>query len=61
MKDESVFAGGIEVELLKELKKYFKFQYDVLNCNENWGNYINGTWTGVIGNVLYNVKLLTFI
>ena len=25
----------------------------------NPSHYINGTWTGVIGNVFYNVKLLT--
>ena len=34
----------------------FNFNYKIVNCNDTWGNNINGTWTGVIGQVLYQVK-----
>ena len=27
-----------------------------MDCNQVWGNYINGTWTGVIGKVFDNVN-----
>ena len=50
-----MFSSGIEVELLNALKQFFNFQYDIMDCNQDWGSYINGTWTGVIGKVLYNV------
>ena len=51
-----MFQGGIEVELLNSLKQLFNFQYDIVDCNQQWGNYINGTWTGVIGSVFKKVK-----
>ena len=53
-----MFKGGLEVELLNELKQFFNFQYDVVDCNQVWGNYINGTWTGIIDKVFYKVNLL---
>ena len=53
-----MFKGGLEVELLNELKQFFNFQYDVVDCNQVWGNYVNGTWTGIIGKVFYKVNLL---
>ena len=56
---KSVFTDGMEVELLNALKQSFNFQYDVVDCNQVWGNYINGTWTGVIGKVFYEVNLLS--
>ena len=51
-----MFAGGTEVELLNALKQFFNFQYDIVDCNNDWGNYINGTWTGLIGQVFHNVN-----
>ena len=51
-----MFTGGTEVELLNALRKFFNFQYDIVDCNKDWANYINGTWTGVIGEVFYNVN-----
>ena len=51
-----MFQGGIQVELLNSLKQLFNFQYSVVDCNEEWGNYMNGTWNGVIEKVFYKVK-----
>ena len=44
------------MELLNSMKKYFNFQYKIVDCNQDWGNYINGTWTGLIGKVFENVN-----
>lgn len=49
------FNGGIEVAFLEELRKYFNFNYDVINCMDNWGTFHNGTWTGIVGKVFYQV------
>ena len=43
------------MELLNASKQFFRFEYDILDCNQHWGNYINGTWTGVVGKVFYKV------
>ena len=51
-----MFTGGIEMELLNALKKFLNFQYDIVGCNNDWGTYINGTWTGLIGQIFYNVN-----
>ena len=51
-----MFTSGTEVELLNALKQFFNFQYDIVDCNIDWGNYINGTWTGLTGEVFYNCK-----
>ena len=51
-----MFTDGIEVELLNALKQFFNFQYDIVDCNQQWGSYINGTWTGLTGQVFYNVN-----
>ena len=55
MENGTKFSGGIEGEFINALKDYFKFNYQVINCNNTWGSYINGTWTGVIGKVIYQV------
>ena len=44
------------MELLNYMKQFFNFQYKIVDCNQVWGNYINGTWTGVIGEVFYEVN-----
>ena len=36
-----MFAGGIEVELLNALKQLLNFQYEIVNYNQDWDNYIN--------------------
>ena len=46
----------MEVELLNEMKKFLNFQYEIVNCNQIWGSYINGTWNGIIGKVLDEVN-----
>ena len=51
----SIFTGGIQVELLNALKQFFRFEYDILDCNQHWGSHINGTWTVVVGKVFYKV------
>ena len=51
-----MFTSGNEVELLNALKQFFNFQYDIVDCKLDWGNYINGTWTGLTGEVFYNCK-----
>lgn len=43
------------MELLNALKDYFKFNYHVINRSNDFGSYKNGTWTGVIGDVVYEV------
>ena len=44
------------MELLNSMKQFFNFQYKIVDCNQVWGNYINGAWTGVIGEVFYEVN-----
>ena len=51
-----MFARGSGMELLNALKQFFHFQYEIVDCNQDWGNYMNGTWTGLIGKVFYNVN-----
>ena len=51
-----MFAGRSEVELLNALKQLFHFQYEIVDFNQDWGNYLNGTWTGFIGELFYNVN-----
>ena len=51
-----MFTSGTEVELLNALKQFFNFQYDIVDCNQDWGRYINGTWTGLIGKLFDNVN-----
>lgn len=51
-----MFQGGIEVELLNSLKEFLNFQYSVVDCNQEWGNYMNGTWSGVIGKLFHEVN-----
>ena len=53
---ETILTEGIEMQFLNELSKYFNFNYKVVNCNNTWGSNINGNWTGIIGQVLYQVK-----
>ena len=48
----------MELELLNAMKKSFNFQYEIVDCNQIWGTYINGTWNGIIGKVLDEVKKL---
>ena len=50
--------NGIEVELLNAMKKFFNFQYEIVDCNQTWGSYINGTWDGIIGKVFDEVNKL---
>ena len=56
-----LFTGGFEVELLNSMKEFFNFQYKIVDCNQFWGNYINGTWTGIIGKVFDNVNNRCFV
>ena len=51
-----MFTSGLEVELLKSMKKFFNFQYKIVDCNQVWGNYTNGTWTGLIGKAFDHVN-----
>ena len=52
----SILTGGIEFELLSALKEFFLFRYEIMDCNQDWGSYINGTWTGLIRKVSENVN-----
>ena len=45
--EKSVFTGGVEVELLNELKQFFNFQYDIVDCNKVWGNQVSGKFSAV--------------
>ena len=56
MTGQLILTGGIEGQFLDALKSHFNFSYKVVDCNNNWGSNINGTWTGVIGQVFYQVK-----
>ena len=44
------------MELLNAMKKFYNFQYEIVNCNQIWGNYINVTQDSVIGKMLDKVN-----
>jgi len=53
-----VLRGGIEVELIQLMSKYFNFTYQIINCFAERGIELhNKTWTGIIGKVNSSVCL----
>lgn len=45
----------MELELLKILQKRYNFRTYFIDGHQEWGVQVNGTWTGVVGQVLYEV------
>ncbi|KAH9394614.1 hypothetical protein TYRP_004669 [Tyrophagus putrescentiae] len=42
--------GGMEIQLIETLGDYFNFSYEIINCNNHWGNLLpNNKWNGIIG------------
>ena len=41
----------MELELLKLFEKHFNFHANLVDGKNDWGNVINGTWNGIVGQV----------
>lgn len=50
------FKFSMESELLSVLQAQYNFSSNLLFANDIWGAYVNGTWTGLIGDVYYGVR-----
>jgi len=50
---------SLEIQILDSLKKRFNFTAALTNANQDWGILINGSWTGVMGQVLNKASLCT--
>ena len=47
-------TNGIDFKLISTLSQYFNFTWSSIYANNMWGNKLpNGTWTGMIGDVIY--------
>ena len=50
-------SGGFDVYLIQCLSIYFNFTYQIINCNNEWGDRLtNNTWTGIIGKIVNKVS-----
>ena len=47
--DYEQIDGGFEFKLIRFLGKQLNFTPIVVNGNLSFGNYINGSWTGIVG------------
>ncbi|KAI1304953.1 Glutamate receptor ionotropic, kainate 5 [Halotydeus destructor] len=45
-------TGG-ERLLLDFIVEYFNFTVDPINCNRTYGKLVNGSWTGLVGQLVY--------
>ncbi len=50
----------MELELLKLLEKRYNFKTVFVDGYQQWGMKVNGTWTGVVGQVYYGVTTLFY-
>ena len=49
--------GGMEIQLIETLGEIFNFSYEIINCNNHWGNLLpNNKWNGIIGELSTEVK-----
>lgn len=51
---------SLELHVLVALARTFRFRYELLHANQNYGNEVNGTWTGLIG-MVFNEVLLSLV
>ncbi len=56
-KNGSTFFHGSLIDILKELAKEAKFTYTLYEVPDNqYGDLSNGSWSGLIGEVFYQVR-----
>lgn len=48
-KSVPLYAYSLEIELLTFLQRKFNFQANFIDNREDWGNWVNGSWTGSVG------------
>lgn len=53
--DELADAEGYAADIVKEIKRQLNFT-DVLVPNTGFGAFENGSWTGMVGDLLYGVS-----
>ena len=46
----------MELQLLSILEKRFQFRANLIDGHQQWGMQVNGTWTGVVGQVYNGVN-----
>lgn len=51
-------TGGFEGEILRVLESKFNFQSNFLDGKQTWGAIVNGTWVGLVKQILDKVMLL---
>lgn len=51
-----IYGIAVETELLKFTEKRLNFRSNIRDANYTFGRVVNGTWTGLIGDVYYRVK-----
>ena len=44
--------NGIDYHLIQYLSNYFNFTWKLIHANNEWGQFIDGQWTGLIGKVV---------
>lgn len=47
---------SVDLELLHILEKRFNFRSNLLHSNDNWAQIVNGSWTGVVGNIVNGIS-----
>ena len=52
-----VAKSGLEIELLEMLKRKYNFSTNFIDGMQEWGVIINGSWTGIINQILNKVSL----
>ena len=48
----------MELELLKLFEKKFNFHANLIDGKNDWGNLVNGSWNGIVGQVNNGASLL---
>lgn len=62
-KGEEVEFEGYCIDLLKEIKEYMKFEYEIYLAPENSFGYMDasGMWSGMIGDLLSKVSQISCV
>ena len=54
--DNTIEFSGYEGEIITILAKYMNFTLNVIDCNWNWGIWLNnGSWTGLVAHIVNKV------
>lgn len=52
---------SMEGEMLRALQKEYNFGTTLVDGHDVWGILVNQTWTGVVGDVYYDVRKRFFV